>query len=74
MKTLSVKVKPNASSAGLEQLADGTWLAKVKAAPVDGKANTALIALIAAHFGVPKRAVAITAGAGARIKRVSIER
>lgn len=73
VKTLSVKVKPNAKTTALEQLADGSWLATVKAAPVDGKANAALIALIAAYFSVPKRAVTITAGAGARVKRVTVQ-
>ena len=72
-KTLSVKVKPNAKINRFEQQADGTWLASVKAAPVDGKANAALIALIADHFGVPKRAVTIAAGAGARLKRVRVD-
>lgn len=73
VKTLSVKVKPNAKTTALEQLADGTWLATVKAAPVDGKANAALIALVADYFSVPKRAVTITAGAGGRVKRVTVD-
>ena len=70
---LTVKVKPNARVAALEQQVDGTWLATVKASPVDGKANAALIALIAGRFGVPKRAVTITAGASARLKRVTVD-
>lgn len=73
VQRLDVKVKPNARETGLEQLPDGSWLARVKAPPVDGKANRALVALIAEHFGVPKRAVTITAGAGGRRKRVTVE-
>ena len=46
MKTLSVKVKPNARTSSLEQI-DGSWLAQIKSPPVDGKANAELIALIA---------------------------
>ena len=46
--------------------------ARVTAPPEDGKANAALVTLLAASFAVPRRAVAITAGAAARIKRVRI--
>ena len=73
MRTLQLKVKPNAREASLTQQADGTWLAKVKAPPVDGKANAAVIALIAVHFGVPKSAVSIKSGAAGRLKLVQIE-
>jgi len=73
MRTVKVKVKPGAREEGLTQLADGSWLASVKAPPVDGKANAALIALIAAQFGVRKRQVSIRSGAGGRMKLVQIE-
>ena len=36
----------------LEDAGDGTWLARIKSAPVDGNANAELIGLIAKHFGV----------------------
>jgi uncharacterized protein (TIGR00251 family) len=73
VKTLRVKVKPNAREADLSELEDGTWLARVKAPPVDGKANAALIALVAKHFGVRKAQVSIKSGASARVKLVSVE-
>ena len=69
---LTVKVKPNARASRLEAQADGTWRAELKSPPVDGKANAELITLVAKHFGVTKSAVAITSGAGARMKRVEI--
>jgi uncharacterized protein (TIGR00251 family) len=72
--TLSVKVKPNARSTSLVELDDGTWLASVKAPPVDGKANEALIAAIAEHFNCRKSAVSIKSGASGRLKLVRIER
>ncbi|MBI4060092.1 MAG: DUF167 domain-containing protein [Elusimicrobia bacterium] len=74
MTTIRVKIKPNARAAGLEQLSDGTWLARVKAPPVDGKANAALIALAAEHFGVRKAQVTIKSGAGGRLKLLRIVR
>ena len=73
MKTLSVKVKPSARTSALEPLADGSWVARVKSPPVDGKANTELVALIAAHFGVRKAQVSIRSGASARTKLVRID-
>jgi len=72
VKTLQVKVKPNARSSSLEE-ADGVWLAQLKSPPVDGKANAELIALIAEKFGCRKAQVTIKAGAGGRMKLVRIE-
>jgi uncharacterized protein len=56
---IQVKVKPNARASTLELCADGTYLARLKAAPVEGKANAELIALLAHHFDVRKSAVTI---------------
>lgn len=72
MKTLQVKVKPNARTSSLEEV-DGMWLAQLKSPPVDGKANAELIALVAARFGCRKAQVAIKAGASGRMKLVRIE-
>ncbi len=70
---LRVKVKPNARVSSLEQLLDGTWVAKLKAPPVDGKANEELVALVAEHLGCRKAAVTIKAGAGGRMKLIKVE-
>ena len=70
---LRVKVKPNARVSSLEQVPDGTWLAKLKAPPVDGKANEELVTLMAEHFGCRKAAVAIKSGVGGRMKLIKIE-
>jgi len=72
MRIIKVKVRPNARSSSLEEQSDGTFLASLKAPPVDGKANAELLALVARRFGVPKAAVGIKAGAGARVKLVSV--
>jgi uncharacterized protein YggU (UPF0235/DUF167 family) len=73
MRTLKLKVKPGSRDESLMEQADGTWLARVKARPVDGKANAALIALIAAHFGLRKAQVSIRSGAAGRMKLVQLE-
>ena len=69
---LQVKVKPNARASSLTQEVDGTWTARVKAPPVDGRANGELIRLVAAHFRCPKSAVTIRSGASGRTKRIDI--
>ena len=73
MRTLTLKVKPGARVDELVEQEDGTWLARVKAQPVDGKANAAVIALVAAHFGVRKSQVIIRSGASGRLKLVQID-
>jgi len=73
MKVIQVKVKPNAKASTLEEAADGTWLAQLKSAPVDGKANAELVALVAERFRCRKAEVSIASGASGRMKRVRID-
>ena len=70
---IQVKVKPNSRLSELEQSDDGGWIARLKAAPVDGKANEELIALVAGRFECRKSAVSIKSGASGRMKLVRIE-
>lgn len=72
MKTIRVKVKPNARMSKFEESGDGAWLAHVKSRPVDGKANDELLALVAAHFSVRKAQVSIRSGVAGRMKLVTI--
>ena len=69
---IRVKVKPNARQTSLEQLADGSWLARVRSPATEGKANRELLALVAGHFGCPKAAVSVKSGATSRTKLVRI--
>lgn len=73
MKTLQLKVKPGSREESLVEQPDGSWIARVKAPPVDGKANAAVIELVARHFGVRKAQVTIRSGLSGRLKRVQIE-
>lgn len=73
MKTIQVKVKPNARVSLLEEQPDGSWLAQLKSPPVDGKANVELIALVARHFGRRKSQVSIRSGASGRMKLVQVD-
>jgi len=73
VKTLRVKVRPNARVNVLVAQDDGSWVAEVKAPPVDGKANDALIALIARHFARRKSQVRVKHGATSRMKLVCVD-
>jgi hypothetical protein len=72
VRTLTVKVRPNARAATLEE-GEGAWKATLTSPPVDGKANAELIALVARHFGCKRSAVSIRSGAAARTKVVRID-
>jgi len=70
---LQIKVKPRARTSELAQAADGTWVARLKAPPVDGKANEELVGLVAERFQCRKAAVTIEAGSSSRTKLVRVE-
>ena len=69
---ITVQVKPNAKKEKVETLADGSLKVFVKAPPVAGKANEAVVRLLAEHFGLSKSNVVIKSGAGGRKKWVEI--
>ena len=71
--TLKIKVKPGAKTKSLVATEDGTWMASVKAQPVDGKAKAALLAIVARHFAVARSAVQLKSGAGSRLKLVQVQ-
>ena len=54
------------------QLADGTLKVKIAAVPEKGKANDALIDLLAKTYQVPRAAVEIVSGHAAQLKLVRI--
>jgi uncharacterized protein len=72
-RRLTVRVKPGSRVSQLIDQGDGTWLARVKSQPVDGKANEELRALIANEFGLRKTQVSIRSGASGRAKVIEIE-
>jgi uncharacterized protein (TIGR00251 family) len=68
----TVVVKPNAKEDRVEALGPNQFAVRVKAPAVEGRANEAVVALLARHFRVPKSAVTIRAGARSRRKMVEI--
>jgi uncharacterized protein (TIGR00251 family) len=69
--TVDLRLRPRARRAVLE-CADGALNAAVTAPPEDGKANDALIALLATTWRLPRSAFAIVKGQTARTKTVRV--
>lgn len=75
--TLPIRLTPGASADRIDGWAtdaEGRPVLKVRvrARPIEGEANTALIKLIARTLGVPKSAVSLERGGQSRTKMLSI--
>ena len=71
--TLEVRVRPRAGRNEIVVSADGEVRVYVTAAPEGGKANEAVLALLAQKLGVPKRSVSLVRGHAGRDKLVAVE-
>ncbi|MEH3142024.1 MAG: DUF167 domain-containing protein [Mycobacterium kyogaense] len=71
---ISVRVKPGSAKGPLvETDTDGTLTIYVRERAIDGKANQAVIRLLAEHLGVPRSRVTLASGATARLKRFRVD-
>lgn len=68
---IQVKVRPNSRNEEISQQGDG-FTVKVKEPPREGKANQAVIKLLAKHFGVPQSRVRILSGFSSREKVIEV--
>jgi uncharacterized protein (TIGR00251 family) len=68
---IQVKVKPNSRTEELSREGD-SFIIKVKEPPKEGKANQAVVKLLAEHFGVPQSQVRILRGFRSRNKVVEV--
>ena len=73
VRYLSVKVKTGSKRPGISELKDGVLVVRVKAFPVEGKANVEVIEALAKHLGLKRSQVAIKSGACSQLKRVVIQ-
>ncbi|MDD5557672.1 MAG: DUF167 family protein [bacterium] len=69
---IRVRLRPSARRNALAGERGGALLADVTAPPERGKANRALVALLADALGLPRSAVAVVRGAHVRDKTVAI--
>ena len=75
---LAIKLTPGASADRVEGWgvdADGRPVLKVRvrARPVEGEANEALIKMLAKTLGVPRSSVALARGGQSRLKMIAID-
>ncbi len=70
---IPVRVVTRASKPGVAGMRGDAVLVRVGAPPVEGAANAEVIELLARALDLPPRAVAISAGATSRTKRVAID-
>jgi uncharacterized protein (TIGR00251 family) len=70
---LSVYVQPRASRTGIVGMHHGFLKIRLAAPPVDGAANSALVAFIADELGLARSCVRIVSGSTGRRKIVEID-
>lgn len=71
---IKIRVLPRSSrNEVVGEMADGTLKVKLTAPPVDGRANEALIKLLADYLDINKSKIKIVTGAANKNKTVAIE-
>jgi uncharacterized protein (TIGR00251 family) len=68
---IQVKVKPNSRTEEVSREGD-SFIVKVKEPSKEGKANQAVIKLLAEHFGVPQSQVRILSGFRSKNKVIEV--
>jgi uncharacterized protein YggU (UPF0235/DUF167 family) len=72
--SFTIRVTPRAAVNAVGGEREGALLVRVTAAPVEGKANDAVVAVLAKALGLPRTAVHVERGTASRSKRVSVPR
>jgi len=73
---VQVHVTPKSRVNAVEAIGEGSEgriRVRVTAAPEDGKANDAVVELLAKMLGLPRRAVRVAGGAASRVKWIEID-
>jgi uncharacterized protein (TIGR00251 family) len=70
---LEIRVIPNAKQSSVD-MKNGMFHIRTTAKAADGKANEAVVKLLAEHFGVAKSSIRIVRGHTARTKLVEVLR
>ena len=71
--SIGIYVQPRASKTEISGMHDGLLRIRLAAPPVDGAANTALVAFIAERLNIAKSRVRVVSGLASRRKVVRIE-
>ena len=70
---INVKVKPNARRREVKQISADLFEVAVIATPTEGRANQAVIEILAEHFRTNRRSVKISRGFNSKFKFVDVE-
>jgi uncharacterized protein len=70
---LSVYIQPNAPKDGYAGIFNDCIKLRIKAPPVDGKANRELLRFIGRTFAVPQSSVRLVQGESSRYKKIEIQ-
>lgn len=68
-----IKAKPNAKKEKIQKISDTNFVVSVCAPPVKGKANQAIIRVLADYFKIPMSRLRIAAGTTSRNKIIEIK-
>ena len=67
-----IKTKPGAKNDKIERVDEANYIVSIKEPPINGRANAALITLLADHFDISPSLIEIISGYMARVKVVEI--
>ncbi|EDR26129.1 hypothetical protein, conserved [Entamoeba dispar SAW760] len=70
---IEIEIKPNAKTSELQGVEDGILKVAIDAPPIDGKANTEVIAFMASTFGIKKSNVSLIKGQTSHHKTLQFE-
>ncbi len=68
---IAIRVKPRSRTEEVTKESD-TYVVRVKEPPVEGRANRAVVKLLARHLGVPEGRLRIVSGFTARNKVIEV--
>ena len=75
---IKVKIKPNSKENVIEKIEDNSldysYFIKVKASPIDNKANLELINVLSKYFDLPKSKISLVKGLRSKIKTLVIDK
>ena len=67
-----VKTKPGSKDNKIEKVDEANYIVYIKEPPIDGRANAALIKLLAEYFDISPSLIEIISGYMARVKVIEI--
>lgn len=72
MRQITIRAEPSSSRDAVERIRDSEYVVRTTEPPILGRANRAIIQLLAEHFDVSPLGITIVAGRTSRTKKISI--